>query len=169
MGLESLVGRLIKQKIMIDTNIVIYFLEGNEALEDISREIFSVVERGEAKGFISVITVAEILVKPMKLCNSQLIDKINNFLNTFPNLYICGIDRSIAIEAAKIRSATGLKMPDALIIASAKVLNCAIVGTDSQWDKKNLELEFYNAGDYVGNRKMKEGIIHATQTYPDKP
>jgi predicted nucleic acid-binding protein len=150
MELESLSADLKKQKkIMIDTNIVIYFLEGNEVLEGISREVFSVIERGEAKGFISVISVAEILVKPMKLCNSPLVDKINSFLNTFPNLYIHGIDKSIAIEAANIRAATGLKMPDALIIASAKVLNCAIVGTDSQWDKKNLGLDFYNVGEYV--------------------
>ena len=68
---------------MIDTNIVIYFLVWNRLLKDVSREIFSVIERGEAKGFVSVITVAEILVKPMKLCNSPLVDKIKSFLNTF--------------------------------------------------------------------------------------
>lgn len=150
MELKTLSADLRKQKkIMIDTNIVIYFLEGDEVFEGISREVFSIIERGEAKGFISVISVAEILVKPMKLCNSQLVEKINRFLNIFPNLYIHGIDRSIAIEAANIRAVTGLKMPDALIIASAKVLNCAIVGTDSQWNKKNLGLDFYNVGEYV--------------------
>lgn len=150
MGLKSLTGELRKrEKIMIDTNVVIYFLEGNEVFGDLSKEVFSIVEKGEVEGAISVVTVAEILVKPMKLRNNLLIDKITSFLNTFPNLYLIDIDKSIAIEAANIRSKTGLKMPDALIISSAKILNCAIVGTDNQWDKKDLGLEFYNIKEYL--------------------
>ena len=150
MGLKSLTGELRKrEKIMIDTNVVIYFLEGNEVFGDLSKEVFSIVEKGEVEGAISVVTVAEILVKPMKLCNNLLIDKMTSFLNTFPNLYLIDIDKSIAIEAANIRSRTGLKMPDALIISSAKILNCAIVGTDNQWDKKDLGLEFYNIKEYL--------------------
>ncbi|NSW89138.1 MAG: PIN domain-containing protein [Firmicutes bacterium] len=150
MGLKSLTGELRKrEKIMIDTNVVIYFLEGNEVFGDLSKEVFSIVEKGEVEGAISVVTVAEILVKPMKLRNNLLIDKITSFLNTFPNLDLIDIDKSIAIEAANIRSKTGLKMPDALIISSAKILNCAIVGTDNQWDKKDLGLEFYNIKEYL--------------------
>lgn len=123
MGLKSLTDELgKKKKIMIDTNVVIYFLEGNEVWGNFSKEVFSIIEKGVAEGFISVITVAEVLVKPMKLGNNLLIDKIIRFLDTFPNLRVVAIDQSIAMEAAKIRSKTGLKMPDALIISSAKVL-----------------------------------------------
>jgi len=129
---------------MIDTNVVIYFLEGNEVWGDFSKEVFSIIEKGVAEGFISVITVAEVLVKPMKLGNNLLIDKIIRFLDTFPNLRVVAIDQSIAMEAAKIRSKTGLKMPDALIISSAKVLGCVVVGTDNQWNNKDLGVEFYN-------------------------
>jgi predicted nucleic acid-binding protein len=143
--LRSIIEELIKKKkVMIDTNIVIYFLEGNEIFGNISKDVFSIVEKGKAKGFISVVTAAEILVKPMKLRNNLLIDRITRFLNTFPNLSLVDIDKTIAMEAAKIRSKTGLKMPDALIISSAKVSGCAMVGADNQWDNKDLGIEFYN-------------------------
>jgi predicted nucleic acid-binding protein len=143
--LRSIIEELIKKKkVMIDTNIVIYFLEGNEIFGNISKDVFSIVEKGKAKGFISVVTAAEILVKPMKLRNNLLIDRITRFLNTFPNLSLVDIDKTIAMEAAKIRSKTGLKMPDALIISSAIVTGCAMVGADNQWDNKDLGVEFYN-------------------------
>lgn len=143
--MRSIIEELIKKKkVMIDTNIVIYFLEGNEIFGNISKDVFSIVEKGKAKGFISVVTAAEILVKPMKLRNNLLIDRITRFLNTFPNLSLVDIDKTIAMEAAKIRSKTGLKMPDALIISSAIVTGCAMVGADNQWDNKDLGVEFYN-------------------------
>lgn len=143
--MRSIIEELIKKKkVMIDTNIVIYFLEGNEIFGNISKDVFSIVEKGKAKGFISVVTATEILVKPMKLRNNLLIDRITRFLNTFPNLSLVDIDKTIAMEAAKIRSKTGLKMPDALIISSAIVTGCAMVGADNQWDNKDLGIEFYN-------------------------
>ncbi len=145
--MNSIIEKLIKRKkVMIDTNIVIFFLEGNEVFGDISKEIFFAVEKGKVKGFISVITVAEILVKPMKHCNSLLIDRIKKFLHTFPNLFLVDVNKTIALEAAKIRGKTGLRMPDALIISSAKISGCAIVGADNQWENKDLGLEFYNIG-----------------------
>jgi len=97
-------------------------------LGSFSKEVFSIIEKGVVEGFISVITVAEVLVKPMKTSNNLLVNQIMNFLDTFPNLHVVDIEKSIAIEAAKIRGKTGLKMPDALIISSAKALGCAIVG-----------------------------------------
>ncbi|MDD2401754.1 MAG: PIN domain-containing protein [Clostridia bacterium] len=138
-----------KKKIMIDTNVVIYFLEGSEEWGDFSKEVFSIIEKGVVEGFISVITVAEVLVKPMKQHNNMLINKITRFLETFPNLHVVDLEKSIAMEAAKIRGRTGLKMPDALIVSSAKVLGCVVVGTDNQWDNKDLGVEFYNI-----NRKL---------------
>jgi predicted nucleic acid-binding protein len=144
-GLKFLTEELRKKKkIMIDTNVVIYFLEGNEVLGSFSKEVFSIIEKGVVEGFISVITVAEVLVKPMKTSNNLLVNQIMNFLDTFPNLHVVDIEKSIAIEAAKIRGKTGLKMPDALIISSAKALGCAIVGADNQWSNKDFDVEFYN-------------------------
>lgn len=54
------------------------------------------------------------------------------------------VNEAIAIEATKIRSKTGLRLPDALIIASAKATECAIIGTDKQWNNKDLGLQFYD-------------------------
>jgi hypothetical protein len=36
------------------------------------------------------------------------------------------------------------QLPDALIIASAKATECAIIGTDKQWNNKDLGLQFYD-------------------------
>ena len=46
MGLRPLTAELRKEKsIMIDTNVVIYFLEGNEIFGSLSREVFSLLKK----------------------------------------------------------------------------------------------------------------------------
>jgi predicted nucleic acid-binding protein len=88
--------------------------------------------------------VAELLVKPLKLNDNILVDSITKFINHFPNLKIVDIDKNIALQAAQIRAKTGLKLPDALIIASARAFGCVLIGTDTQWEQKSLGIKFLN-------------------------
>ncbi|WP_422448818.1 type II toxin-antitoxin system VapC family toxin [Thermoanaerobacterium sp. DL9XJH110] len=145
MGIKTFINEIKKyDKLFMDTNVILYFLEGNEIFGDMSKEIFSLVKNGDVQGYMSVISVAELLVKPLKLNDNILVDSITKFINHFPNLKIVDIDKNIALQAAQIRAKTGLKLPDALIIASAKAFGCGLIGTDTQWEQKSLGIKFLN-------------------------
>ncbi|HCJ79157.1 MAG TPA: PIN domain nuclease [Desulfotomaculum sp.] len=128
--------------ILIDTNIVIYLLEDIPVYGKGAKELFRLVQVGKIKAFLSVITVTELLVKPMKAGNEELVNNIKLFLNHFPNLKLLDVSKEIALKAAEVRAATNLKVPDAMIIASAEVNSCPVVGNDLECARKSLMIPY---------------------------
>ncbi|MCL5677251.1 MAG: PIN domain-containing protein [Firmicutes bacterium] len=135
------------QAILIGTNVVIYFLEGSDVYGEAAEGLFRLIQSGEAQGHLSVITAAELLVKPIETGNTELQEAINTFLNYFPNLKLLDVTKEIAIKAAEIRGTTGLKVPDALLMATAVIHRCAVVGNDLTCAKKATDAPYiYLAG-----------------------
>ena len=98
--------------------LILYF---NDAL---SIESIAVIRQGieNAIGAISVVTRAEVLAWPSH--TEQSVDAAILSLASFEHL---GVDTSVADEAARIRRECNLKLPDALIAASAVLLNLPVV------------------------------------------
>jgi len=62
---------------------------------------------------------------------------MHTFLTTFPNLTILPADLTVALQAATLRATTGIRLPDALVVASGMLAGCeAIVSNDEQWRRK---------------------------------
>lgn len=68
------------QNIMLDTNAIIYFLDGTPNLFDLMSVLFEMVEHNRLKVTLSVITEAELLVKPYRDNNTAAIEAVNFFL-----------------------------------------------------------------------------------------
>jgi PIN domain nuclease of toxin-antitoxin system len=86
---------------------------------------------------ISAVTLAEIVTRPAKSGDLARVNRIHAELTSLPGFAIADFDRAHAIETAVIRGQTDLKLPDAAIIATARLANAiAIVGNDRQWRKK---------------------------------
>ena len=98
--------------------LILYF---NDAL---SIESIAVIRQAieNSTGAISVVTRAEVLAWPSH--TAQSIDAAILGMASFEHL---GIDTSVADEAARIRRECNLKLPDALIAASALLLNLPVV------------------------------------------
>ena len=125
------------QNIMLDTNAVIYFLDGTPNLVDLMLPFFERVEQGHAKVTLSVISEAELLVKPYRDKNSAVIETVSFFLEEFPNLKISPVNRGICRQAASIRAESDLRMPDAIILATAMNNGCdLLLGNDLALMKK---------------------------------
>ena len=91
---------------LFDTNILVDYLNGiAEAREEIARH--------EQKA-ISVITWAEVLVGARDSVDEQ---GIRAYLSTFE---VADVDREVAAEAVRLRRAHRLRLPDALIWATAR-------------------------------------------------
>ena len=132
-GLDRFINEISAGKnIMLDTNAVIYYLDGTLPFMGLMSALFPLVEEGRLSLNISVITEAELLVKPYREKRKTAIEAINFFLDEFPNLKIVPVTREISRQAAKIRAETDMRLPDAIILATAIDSQCDLmVGNDT--------------------------------------
>lgn len=107
-------------KILFDTNAVIYFINSPFDINNINI-------------FISVISEIELLSYP-KITQGEE-NKIRYFLNN--NVNIINLDENIKNETISIRKNFNIKIPDAIIIATAKVNNLSILTQDEDILKFN--------------------------------
>lgn len=115
-GLSSL---LQKDKIVaLDTNCFIYYFESGYMAEKLI-PLLGAIEDGFVKGVTSVLTISEILVKPMSLGLDQVCDEYVALLSTYPNLKIIPFYLDIAIRTAAVRAYYKIKTPDAIQLATA--------------------------------------------------
>ena len=102
----------------VDANCLIYVVEGsNPARQEwLVREVF--LNPGCAT-VIDSLTIAELLVKPLRELTSAEVMETRHAIEQMPRLSILPIDTALAVEAARIRATTGLKLPDAVHLAAA--------------------------------------------------
>lgn len=103
----------------LDTMIFIYSMEARRSYLPFLRPLFYSIEQGLAKGVTSIITLIEILVKPLQDRNITAVKNYKFLLHNFPNLTLVNIDHHVAEKGAELRARYGMRIPDALQIASA--------------------------------------------------
>ena len=109
---------------VFDTNIVIDYLKG-------LREAAQEIERFDQR-FISIITYIEVLVG---IEDTETIDSVKSFLSTFD---IVMVGQKIADMAIVTRQKYRLKIPDAIILATANSLSALLVTRNSKDFSQNI-------------------------------
>jgi hypothetical protein len=66
--------------IFIDTAPIIYYIEAHPLFGPLAKEVVHAFQSGNLIAFSSVITLVEVLPKPIETGNSQLADKFTAFL-----------------------------------------------------------------------------------------
>jgi len=124
-----------QQKFLIDTNILIYYLENQIAddkidfVEEVLRKSFS----------ISIITQIEML--SYALLNSADEEQIHLFLEAAE---IFAVDKSLVKKIADIRKKYKLKLPDAIIGATAQMNNRTLLTRNTKDFSKIEGLDIIN-------------------------
>jgi predicted nucleic acid-binding protein len=114
-----------KRKIFLDTNTVIYFLEGVQEFEFI----------GDYRTFYySFITEIELL-------SFEDEEKRRGILSFLKKGKRINIDKNIISKTIEIRKSHRLKIPDAIIVASAKIINADLYTSDDEIIRK---IDFMN-------------------------
>ena len=104
---------------VFDSSVIILFL--NDQLPDTDvAQMLGAMDSDAA--LVSAITRAEVLAWPSH--TQQSLHLSEQFLNLFR---LCEVDARTADEGARIRRTSGLKLPDALIAATASLRNAAVV------------------------------------------
>jgi len=130
-------------KLALDTNLLIYFLEGIEPQASKAEKILICFMKGEDEGIISTVTVAEILVGFYKAGNQEDADKVKKLLNdlTLNNFKIVPVTFEIADLAAKLSAQRGGRLPDALIVATALNQSAnAVYSEDKDFQRFNKDI-----------------------------
>ncbi|MEX1028497.1 MAG: PIN domain-containing protein [Paenibacillaceae bacterium] len=123
-------------KVAIDSNCFIYLIEGSPYVDQLT-QLFQKIENSSLVAVTSILTLIEILVGPYKSKDYKLIEEYRTTLLNFPNLAFREMDFNIAIKAAQCRADYGLKMPDAIQLATA-ILDKADVFITNDRDFKNV-------------------------------
>lgn len=110
--------------VYVDTNIVIYAIEGFEKYKTLLLGLLMAMDRQELTTITSELTIAEVLVKPKQQNNTALQEAYLNFLQPSSCLSILPVSRQVLIEAAEIRARSGLRLPDAIHAATAIQSGC---------------------------------------------
>ncbi len=128
----GLIDRIMGQRIYLDTNIFIYAVEGYAEYLDVLTELFEKMDQGALTAVSSELTLAEILVKPIKDENLKAQDIYQQILQTSVGLEMVPVTRDILIEAARIRAQFGQKLPDAIHLGTAYLHNCSVFLTNDK-------------------------------------
>lgn len=112
------------QRIYIDTNIVIYAIEGLAHYAAQVQPLLKAMKAAEVFVVTSELTLAETLVGPIKTSNLLIQQTYRSFLTTTAVLEVVPVSRRILEDAAQLRATTKLKLPDAIHLATALQYQC---------------------------------------------
>ncbi|MDY6804274.1 MAG: type II toxin-antitoxin system VapC family toxin [Cyanobacteriota bacterium] len=117
-------------KIALDSVIFIYALEGNPEFGDRALKILEAIEQGRCQGFACDLVLAELMVKPLRMGETEIAEEYASELPKFPNLNFRSVTRSIVTAAARLRGSSNLGLIDALHLATAAAAGCTIFITN---------------------------------------
>jgi predicted nucleic acid-binding protein len=117
-------------KYILDTNTVIYYLQ--EQFPPLAEELMDKL-LNEAGPVISVITEIELLC--WKSASEGDLEVLNNFIR---DALVVELEQPIKYKTAEIRKKHKIKLPDAIIAASALVYEITLISLNIS-DFKNIE------------------------------
>ena len=117
--------------VVLDASAVIAFLDPDDALHDAAVE--ALTEHQHHELLIPTSAYAEILVAPNRR-GSEAVAEVEAFLADF-SIRLEALSAAMARAAAKLRSESrSLRLPDALVLATAEELGAEVVLTgDESW------------------------------------
>lgn len=119
-------------RIILDTSVLLAHLGGHEPIGPAATELVETCLRtGRNDGVVSTISVAELLVRPIRAGRAE-VDVVLSFLWSVPDLLIRAVDFLVSAEAARIRAQTGLGMPDSLIMATGLLTGAQLIATNDR-------------------------------------
>ncbi len=134
----------------LDTMVFSYHLANSPRYITLTSAVLEAVESGQVAGLITTLTLAEVLAAPAQADNRIALQDYEIYLTHFPNLRLVPLDVPLAREAALVR-ACGLRMPDAINVAAARLYGAdAIVTNDRRWAGRVTAPAVLLLDDYLG-------------------
>lgn len=126
----------------LDSNLLIYFIEGHPEYQTVAKKIFESIEMGRNQGICSTLSLLEVLVQPYRKDNEEMVNGFYSLLTTYPHLSWIELSVEIADLGARLRAKYQIKTPDAILLATAIYAGASgFIGNDNSLKKvKELEI-----------------------------
>jgi predicted nucleic acid-binding protein len=113
------------KKVLVDSNVIIYLTDAIKPYEELSRYLFQMIEKGDVYALFSMVSVAEVMLGPLKKGLIQNAMDVKTYLLNFPNSSCQDITGEVLDKIGKDQRVKWpkLRTVDALIIASGLVNN----------------------------------------------
>ena len=136
--------------IFIDTAPIIYYIEAHPDFGPVAKEVVAAFQSGNLTAYSSVMTLTEVLPKPIESGDEKLARKFADFLKHGKHFTMIAISERIAEAAGKLRGRYPvLKTVDAVQIAAALEIGSEAFLTNDVKLKQIRELKVMVLKDYL--------------------
>lgn len=136
--------------LFIDTAPIIYYIEAHSQFGPLVKEIFESFLRGRISAYSSVLTLTEVLPKPIEAGDAKLARKFSEFLEHGKNLNLVEITAAMAKQAGVLRGRYSvLRALDAIQIAAALDVGADVFIANDKKLKRIKEIHVLVLSDYI--------------------
>ena len=126
-----------RPRVYLDANVFVAAFEHAGAHSDHAWWIFDAVESGKILAGTSEITLAEVLVKPIEIGATDLVDGYERMMVSSASFEVLPVRRDILVNAAALRARrSSVRLPDAVHIATAQALSCGFFISDDRGSQR---------------------------------
>ena len=111
--------------------------------------VFDLAGRGEIEIVTSVITVAEVLVRPESLGDTEVVSLYEGVFQAMPNFTIRDIGYGESRLAAQMRARYNILLPDAFQLAIGLIYEAKLFLTNDKKLKKIKDIEILCLSDFI--------------------
>ena len=108
-----------RERIGLDTNLFIYFLEGHPRYGSWCASLFDLIERGRHPTVTATVTLLGLLVQPYRDQKEELAQKTFAVASTYPKIEWVPVIRKLTDRAAKLCACYRLTTDDPIRLATA--------------------------------------------------
>ncbi len=119
-------------KLYLDTNIFIYLVEGHPTYAQPLMELFERLELDAIQAVTSELSIAEVLVKPIRDNQPTLVEVYKKLLDPESKIRTLPIDRATLMSSAETRARFGGRAFDAIHVATAVLARCSCFITNDE-------------------------------------
>lgn len=132
---------------VLDAGVLIAFFERNDPFHHAARARIRGLRHAGHPRHVPAIAYAETLVRTLRLGRGDAPAVLDTAMGAMGWLFVAA-DRPVATAAASLRARLGnrLRLPDAFVLATAKVLGETVLTTDARWpDTGDITVEVLEA------------------------
>jgi len=138
----------------LDAQVFIYQFGNNPVFRPLTMTLFNLIEQGEIVGVTSILSILEIIAKPMEKEDTHLVNEYKFLLNTFPNLVVGAVDEDVIDLAAFLKAKYSFETTIAVQLATAKLYDARCFITNNQEMKRIQEVKVFIISEIL--EKVKE-------------
>ena len=112
------------EAVYLDSNIFIYAVQKSDRWAKPAEALLKAIDEQKVRAVASEPVLAEVLSKPFALGNTRHIEQYQRLLSTGSGLSMVNVSREVLVLAGQLRGEMGLKLFDAIHLATARSAKC---------------------------------------------